>query len=89
MTFIEKYFSRAKPNETLFRKTSTPSNLDNMLGSFYYYVKVEASEGERQRLKECACSYDAAHGDVDSLLIALREQPKEQAIEKLTCISSD
>lgn len=47
-----------------------------MLGSFYYYAKVEAGESERQKLKACVC--DVAHGYVDSLLITLREQPKEQ-----------
>lgn len=79
MNYIEKYFGHTKPTEILFRNTSTASNLDNMLGSFYYYAKVEAGESERQKLKACVC--DVAHGYVDSLLITLREQPKEQTIE--------
>ncbi|OEE60121.1 hypothetical protein [Vibrio splendidus] len=77
--FIEKYFSEAQPDEVLFQAVSTHNQMNDIIESFYYFVKTTASEPQRDTLKACAYAYPNA----EEMLIQIKDLPKQQGIDIL------
>ncbi|MCU8257243.1 hypothetical protein M2G94_04575 [Vibrio vulnificus] len=52
MTPQQRYFKKAEPNDVLMEMIGTPSDIDFYTNTFHYYIKVLATDEERQRVAE-------------------------------------